>query len=194
MLGCCLVSLHTLRNVLNTSLVHLINLCSIVSGNHDITENSQQELTLPLQHGSESSPSPTHSPSSQVMVDVNVDNSANFINGEDDNDTVKMELPINEELEEISRSPKGGRSFHSSPNHHQSQNQPLFPPMMSDPPPLLGKGYVHVMDLGIFECQLLEWGFKIKPCATLAYTVCNRQASIQLWKLQKHLKNIFDLP
>ena len=105
----------------------------------------------PDQHGSESSQSPNHSPSSQVMgaADGNVDDSTGIINGEDDDDdgAVKMELTNNEEEEEeeegstspSTRPTRGGSGFHSSPNHHHNQHQPLFPPMMSGPPPLLGR-------------------------------------------------------
>ena len=110
---------------------------------NEVIKNSQQEL-IPPQHGSESSQSPTHSPSSQVMVDGNVDDSTGFINGDDDDNIVKMELTNNEDQEDdgstspSTRSTKGGIGFQPSPSHHQGQNQPLFPPMMSGPPPLLG--------------------------------------------------------
>ena len=92
------------------------------------------------QHGSESSQSPTHSPSSQVMADSNHDDS-NIID-----DAVKMELTKEDDLEDdgstspSTRPMRGG--FQTSPN------QPLFPPMMPGPPPLLGRGG---LDFGIMN-------------------------------------------
>ena len=76
------------------------------------------------------------------MADGNNEDSSEIID-----DTVKIEL-TNEDEEDGSTSPmKGGNSFQSSPSHHMGQNQPLFPPMMSGPPPLLGKDGRFIFDI-----------------------------------------------
>ena len=78
------------------------------------------------------------------MADGNIeDSTAGIID-----DSVKIEL-TNEDEEDGSTSPmKGGNSVQSSPSHHMSQNQPLFPPMMSGPPPLLGKKDRFILRFG----------------------------------------------